>query len=86
MALHSRCSVRAGRIALFSTASEFHAGAPLEGGWQLSDGFSPLSFALSCADDDPINIRVAAAVSTKNLVIAKTSLKSGCETHVFPQT
>jgi hypothetical protein len=34
-------------MALFSTASEFHAGAPLEGGWQLSDGFSSLACALS---------------------------------------
>jgi hypothetical protein len=55
-------------MALFSTASEFQAGAPLEGGWQLSIGFS----ALSCANADPLNISVAAATSISNFVIGKT--------------
>jgi hypothetical protein len=72
-------------MALFSTASEFHAGAPLEGGWQLSDGFSSLACALSWANADPLNISVAAAASITNFVIAKTSSIPDCKVRIARQ-
>jgi hypothetical protein len=44
----------------------------LEGGWQLSDGFSSRACAVSCAEADPLNISIAAAASKSNFVIAKS--------------
>jgi hypothetical protein len=51
----------------------------LEGGWQLSVGFSSPACALSCADADPLNMSVAAAASINNFVIAKFSSNADCK-------
>jgi hypothetical protein len=60
-------------MALFSTACPLwralSAVATPERGGQLV----MLSCDLSCADADPLNINAAAAASTNNFVIAKTS-------------